>query len=319
MILLESHAVADQSSTGNIDIHTANVVGHSRHGGRTQLEVWVAWWRMLTVVFQSVQVLVTLATDLAAVWLLFLHTDGTWIWNRGGRVNDRKGTVRVLLKLLVLVTVLRRCQPLGRSIVGHDFCWRDRSRAVRRQKHKQNSGAAYLFVVLETILVLVCLLASDDRTLEGLNLLVGEPETTWVDALRHLLVSHSPCEVVILTELIDAHPSLDTSKSLFTEKSLGGIVDGSKVLPIAVTDIKPRKIEAITRATRRNVVGIQVELTRITHSAVASSLAERWGVNRGDGRVVGETEVFTGSRRSWRGKVLALKGRCGLCVDGLTS
>lgn len=61
---------------------------------------------MLTVVFETVEVLVALAAHLTAIGFLFLHADGSRIWDRGCRINNGIGAVWVLLELLVLVTML---------------------------------------------------------------------------------------------------------------------------------------------------------------------------------------------------------------------
>ena len=64
---------------------------------------------MLTVVLEAVEVLVPLATNLAAIWLLLLHTNSARVWYGCSRVDYGKGTIGVLLQLLILVTVLRTC------------------------------------------------------------------------------------------------------------------------------------------------------------------------------------------------------------------
>lgn len=61
---------------------------------------------MLAVVFETVQVLVTLAAHLAAIWLLFLHANRTWVWDAGSGVHNAESAIGVLLELLVLVTML---------------------------------------------------------------------------------------------------------------------------------------------------------------------------------------------------------------------
>jgi len=83
-----------------------HAIGHLRHSDRVELEVRIAWRRVLTVVLETVQVFVALATNFAAVGLLLLHADGPRVGNRGCRVNDGKGAVGVLLELLILMAVL---------------------------------------------------------------------------------------------------------------------------------------------------------------------------------------------------------------------
>jgi len=63
---------------------------------------------MLAVVFQPVEVLVPLAARFAAVRLLLFHAHGSGIGDGGRGVDDRKGAVRVLFELLVLMAVLGR-------------------------------------------------------------------------------------------------------------------------------------------------------------------------------------------------------------------
>lgn len=64
--------------------------------------------RVGAVIFETVKVLVTLAAVFATIRLLFLHTEGTGVGRRGFGVNNREGTVRVIVELLVGVTVLFR-------------------------------------------------------------------------------------------------------------------------------------------------------------------------------------------------------------------
>lgn len=75
-----------------------------------QFKVRVTGRRVLAMVLQSVQVLIPFAADLAPVWLLFLHSNGSWVGNRCDRVNDGKRTVCVFLQLLVVMTMLKKCQ-----------------------------------------------------------------------------------------------------------------------------------------------------------------------------------------------------------------
>lgn len=62
---------------------------------------------MRAVILQTVEVLVALAADFAAVGLLLLHANGAWIGDRSDGVDDGECAVVVLLKLLVLMAVLR--------------------------------------------------------------------------------------------------------------------------------------------------------------------------------------------------------------------
>ena len=62
------------------------------------------------MVFETVQVLVPFPADLASIWLLLLHADGSGIWNGRERIDDGESSVVVLLELLVLMTVLYESQ-----------------------------------------------------------------------------------------------------------------------------------------------------------------------------------------------------------------
>ena len=59
----------------------------------------------ITYVFQPVQILVAFATNLTFVRLLLLHTKSAWVGGRGLRINDRKGTISILMQTLCLMTV----------------------------------------------------------------------------------------------------------------------------------------------------------------------------------------------------------------------
>ena len=55
---------------------------------------------MLTYVFEAVQVLVALSTNVALEGLLLLHTKSTRVRRARFRINNREGTVAVLMQLL---------------------------------------------------------------------------------------------------------------------------------------------------------------------------------------------------------------------------
>ena len=59
------------------------------------------------MVFEAVQILVALATNLAAVRLLLFHSDSAGVGNGCGGIYDGESAVGVLLELLVLMTMLR--------------------------------------------------------------------------------------------------------------------------------------------------------------------------------------------------------------------
>lgn len=77
-----------QPSSGDVDIHGLHAVWHLGNRDRVEFEIWIAWWRVLAMVFQTVQVLVAFAADLTAVRLLLFHTDGTGVGDGRGRVHN---------------------------------------------------------------------------------------------------------------------------------------------------------------------------------------------------------------------------------------
>lgn len=83
------------------------------------------------MVLQAVEILVALAADLTSIWLFLLHANSTGIWYRSKRVHNGERSILVLFKLLILMTVL--------------------------------------LVIFETVLVLVRLFATNDRTSEWLD------------------------------------------------------------------------------------------------------------------------------------------------------
>lgn len=68
-------------------------------GGRTQ------GGEEETYVFETVEVLVTLAADLTLIWLLLFHAESAWVGRRGFRVDDGESAIAILMQLLGLVTV----------------------------------------------------------------------------------------------------------------------------------------------------------------------------------------------------------------------
>ena len=99
---------ARHACTRNVDVDALEAVAEG--GQLLQLELGIAVRGVGSVVFESVQVLVTFPADFASVGLLLLHADGSGVGNRCEGVDDGEGAVVVLLELLVLVTVLYECQ-----------------------------------------------------------------------------------------------------------------------------------------------------------------------------------------------------------------
>ena len=63
---------------------------------------------MRLVVFETVQVLVALATNLATIWLLLLHAQRPGVRCGCLRVDDGKRAICVIMQLLIVVTMLNR-------------------------------------------------------------------------------------------------------------------------------------------------------------------------------------------------------------------
>ena len=105
--------------------------------------------RQITYVFESVQILVSLATRLAVERLLFLHTKGSGIRRAGLGIDDRKSSVSILVQLL--------------SLMAMCFVVPEGDNVLVLQTHETGRDDS-----LQTVLVLVGLLAPDDWALEWL-------------------------------------------------------------------------------------------------------------------------------------------------------
>lgn len=73
---------------------------HARQCNIVEVELWVAWWRVVAVILETVEVLVSLATYFTAVWLLLFHANGAGIRNGRDRVYNRERAIAVLFQLL---------------------------------------------------------------------------------------------------------------------------------------------------------------------------------------------------------------------------
>lgn len=69
-----------KASSGDVDVHCLHAIGHLRDSNGVELEIGVTWRRVLTVVLETVQVLVSLATDFATIRLLLFHANSAGIW-----------------------------------------------------------------------------------------------------------------------------------------------------------------------------------------------------------------------------------------------
>jgi hypothetical protein len=148
--------------------------------------------RVTTMVLQTVQILISLAAVFATIWFLLLHAKRTWVWCRRLGIDDRDCSIWVLLQLLIGVTMLF-------SVLAS---------ALEEKKNDSIIPCTYSLVILESILVLVGLFASDDGTLEWL-----------IIDFRHLQV-WSACEASRqLWRVASSHTHLD---SLTQSPHLGG-------------------------------------------------------------------------------------------------
>lgn len=181
---------------------------------------------------------------------------------------------------------------------------------------------AYLFVVLETILVLVCLLAANDGTPEWFDFL-REWELRDICACHYLLFPQSLCQLalVIVTHFLEVvvrrlQLLLCKAAAMFAKKPLAGLVYGTVVTRHAagsivnVSEIHSRQSWHSRYAHHRLPVVIReihVKLSRCarmgrlgrrhTVRVLHGSRSKRRGVDGGDCRV------------SLRAKLL----RCGGC------
>lgn len=107
---------------------------------------------MGSVVLEPVEVLVTLPTVLAAIWLFLLHAQSTGIRRRCLGIDDGECAVSVVVKSLVSMAML--------------FFVSVMHRIIEQYTHR--------FMVFQAILILVSLLASYYWTLEWLLFLLHE-------------------------------------------------------------------------------------------------------------------------------------------------
>lgn len=62
------------------------------------------------MIFEPVEVLVSLSAHLAPIGLFLFHSDSAWVRLRSVGINDGESAVTILLQLLGGVTVLERCE-----------------------------------------------------------------------------------------------------------------------------------------------------------------------------------------------------------------
>lgn len=101
--------------------------------------------RVVLVVFEAVEVLVAFPARVAAVWFMLFHAQGTGIGVQGLGINNREGAIVIVFEGLSIVAVLV---------------------TISKDQSRQGARDAYALMILQTILVLVCLLTSNHRTVE---------------------------------------------------------------------------------------------------------------------------------------------------------
>lgn len=104
----------------------------------------------------------------------------------------------------------------------------------------------HLFVVLETILVLVGLLTTNDGAAEWLCLLSGEAE-----ARHELLLAQTLGKLAVVGELVVVEPVLEASKAatLLAEQALGRLVDAQPGVIVVHVAIPKAKVVRLLHLT----------------------------------------------------------------------
>ena len=69
-----------------------------------KLEIGVARWRIILVILEPVQVLLSPLAYIALIWLLLLHALRSGVWCLRIRLDDRQGSIAVLVQSLITVT-----------------------------------------------------------------------------------------------------------------------------------------------------------------------------------------------------------------------
>lgn len=97
-------------------------------------------------------------------------------------------------------------------------------------EERENEGKAHLLVILETILVLIGLLATNDWAPEGFHLF-REGELRYVGAVHECLLSQPLCEIclIAIAHLVVLEGCLQLllaeAGALLAEQSLSGLID----------------------------------------------------------------------------------------------
>lgn len=186
---------------------------------------------------------------------------------------------------------------------------------------------SYLFVIFESVLVLVSLLAANDGTPKGLRLFSREAKT------RHdLLLTQTLSQLTVVGELVVGEAVLEASKPspLLAEQALSGFIYAqASVVVCHVVVVKAKAIAllhvCVKVAGRVCEIVVDVELSwrmrrgRVGRANISGGgLAKCGSVDRGDCRVVAKLEVLTRLRCRRGGCVealLVLEGACHANVE----
>lgn len=187
----------------------------------------------------------------------------------------------------------------------------------------ENEGKAYLLVILETILVLIGLLTTNDRASERLHFF-WEGELRYVGTVHECLLSQPLCEIclVAIAHLVVLEGCLQLllaeAGALFAEQSLSGLINCT---------IKPRHASVETSVSETHIhpgdahhwlvetaeeIHIQFSwcagMRRLGRSQAVGhwQCAECGSIDRGDSGVVGKIELLRGSWGGRRGCAQAL-------------
>ena len=85
------------------DVGSVNLIGRIRV---RRLNLGITVWRVVLVVFETVEVLVAFPTGIAAIWLMFFHAQSTRVRVMGFGIDDRKGAIIVVFEGLGIVPML---------------------------------------------------------------------------------------------------------------------------------------------------------------------------------------------------------------------
>ena len=100
------------------------------------------------MIFEAVEVLVAFPAGIAAVWLVLFHAYSTRIGIQSFGIHNGKGAIVVVFELLGIVAMLV---------------------AISRGQPRKRAWNPYALVILQAVLVLICLLTSNNGALERLR------------------------------------------------------------------------------------------------------------------------------------------------------